>query len=101
MSAWKERVLEELAEPRVEFPAWTFPRALSLIEDAAWNRRMKPSDYAGRAALAFAVYDSEGEVTWDAITRLEPEMHDLRRRNLRLKRHFGRGFGSWEIASLR
>lgn len=99
--SWKESILEDLAEPRVEVRAWTFPRALSLIEDAAWNRRMKPQDFIGRAALAFAVYDSDGQVTMDSIGRLEPEMHDLRRRNLRLKRHFGRDFGDWEIVGLR
>ena len=98
---WKENIAADLAESKIEVRAWTYPRALSLIEDAAWNRRMKPEDYIGRAALAFAVHDSAGEVSWEAVTRLEPEIDDLRRRNLRRKRHFGHDFGQWEIGGLR
>lgn len=100
MSDWKQRVLEDMAEPRIEVRAWTFPRALTLIEDAAWNRRMRPEDFIGRSALAFAVADSHGEITWEAVTRLEPPMRDLRRKNLREKRHFGHDFGDWKIAGL-
>ena len=96
---WKEALLEDVAEPRVEVAAWTFPRALDAIETAAWNRRMRTEDFLGRAALAVAVLDND--LNWDAITRLEPPMQDLRRKNLLVKRHFGRDFGDWKIIGMR
>jgi hypothetical protein len=97
---WKEDILLDLPEPRTYLYAYTFPSALEQIRIAAFNRRMKEQDYIGRAAAAFAVYDSGGDLTWEALMRPEPVMYDGRRRNLPKKRHFGRDFGPWHIEEL-
>jgi hypothetical protein len=100
-SEWRADLLEDLPQARIEVRAQTFPNAYNIIKVAAFNRRMDPKDFIGRAALAFAVYDAAGNVTWKQATRLEPPMRDLRRHNLPKRRLFGEGFGSWEIESLR
>jgi hypothetical protein len=100
-SDWRADILEDLAQARIEVRAQTFPTAYDLIKVAAFNRRMDVRDYIGRAALAFAVYDARGEVSWKQMTRLEPPMRDLRRHNLPKRRLFGEGFGEWTIENLR
>lgn len=95
--AWRMDLLSDLPQPRMSAKFYTYGNAYELIKVAAFNRRMKTQDYVGRAALAMAVFDSKGEHTWKEMTRLEPEMWDLRRHNLPLKRKFGTDFGPWEI----
>jgi hypothetical protein len=99
-NTWRADVLSDFAQPRIETPAWTFPDALDLIEIAAYNRRMTVEDFIGRSALAFAVFDAAGDVSWKMATRLEPPMRDLRRHNMPLRRKFGRDFGDWQIQEL-
>jgi hypothetical protein len=98
---WKADLILDLPEARIQVKAHTFPNAYDLIKVAAFNRRMSVEEYIGRAALAFAVYDSNGDTTWRAATRREPPMKDLRRHNLPRRRLFGREFGKWEIRSLK
>ncbi len=91
----------QITESRLSAKFHTYPSALAEISDAAYNRRMTVRDYVGRAALSFAVYDSEGEVMWDEITELEPPMTDIVRLGFPRDRLRGRGHGSWQIARLR
>lgn len=91
----------QLPESRVSAKFHTYPSALAEISDAAFNRRMTVRDFVGRSALAFAVYDSEGEVMWDEISMMEPPMTDTVRLGFPRDRLRGRGHGSWQIARLR
>lgn len=97
---WRADVLASLPQARIQVRAQTFPDAYDLMKTAAFNRRMDIQDFIGRAALAVAVYDSAGEVSWAEITRIEPPMRDLRRHNLPKKRRFGHDFGPWEIGHM-
>jgi hypothetical protein len=92
---WRRDVLASLPEHKRAFRIVTFKSAQELIEEAAYNRRMFPEDYAGRAALAVAAYDLEK--TWALITKGEPPLRDIRRHNLPPKRLYGRNFGPWTI----
>jgi hypothetical protein len=98
---WKADILRDLPQARIQVKAHTFPNAYDLIKVAAYNRRMSVEEFIGRAALAVAVADTKGEVTWKQMTRLEPPMKDLRRHNLPRRRLFGRGFGPWEIEKMK
>ena len=97
VTGWRADLLNDLPQARIEARFYTFPDAYDLIKVAAYNRRMKAQDFVGRAALAVAVFDSDGEHTWREMTRQEPPMYDLRRHNLPLKRQFGANFGPWEV----
>ncbi len=97
---WRTDLLRDLPEKRMVAKYFTFESAYDLIKVAAYNRRITIEDFVGRSALAFAVYDSNGEISWREATRLEPNMADLRRHNLPMKRKFGADFGPWEIGSL-
>lgn len=97
---WRADLLTDLAQARIQVKALTFPDAYDLVKIAAFNRRMHVPEFIGRAALAIAVYDSQGEVTWAQMTRVEPAMRDLRRHNLPLKRKFGHDFGPWVIKEM-
>lgn len=98
---WRADILADLPDHRVKVHATTFESAYELISIAAHNRRMTVDEFIGRAALAFAVYDSEGDTSWLAATRREPGMNDKRRHGLPRKRMFGHGFGRWEIEGLK
>ena len=98
---WREDLISDLAEPRIRVNAHTFPTAYEQIKVAAYNRRMPVEEFIGRAALAFAVHDSEGELGWGLITRREPPIRDLRRKGLEPKRYRGKNFGKWKIGELK
>lgn len=97
----REQFADDMTEPRVSARFHTFPSALAEITDAAFNRRMHVRDFIGRAALAFAVYDSQGEVLWEEITEKEPPMGDLVRLGFPRDRLRGHGHGEWQIVRLR
>lgn len=97
----REQIAGQMPEKRVSARFHTFPSALSEISDAAYNRRMTVRDYVGRAALAFAVYDSDGEVLWDDIAELEPSVTDIVRPGFDRERLRGYGHGPWQIVRLR
>lgn len=97
----RDLIAEQLPEKRVSARFDTFPSALQEISDAAFNRRMLVRDYVGRAALAFAVYDSDGQVMWDEIMQKEPPMRDLVRLGFDRDRLRGQGHGEWKIVRLR
>jgi hypothetical protein len=97
----REEIEAQMVERRLSARFHTFPSALAEISDAAYNRRMTVRDFVGRAALAFAVYDSEGEVVWDEITEKEPNMTDLVRPGFDRDRLRGGGHGKWQIVRLR
>lgn len=97
---WRDAIITALPEDRIGRKFETFPSAMELIEVAAFNRRMRVEDFVGRAALAFAVYDSNGELTWEQATDKEPPMADLRRRAMARRRLRGRNFGPWTIEGL-
>lgn len=97
---WRERILNDLPSETVQITAYTYPEALELIRIASYNRRISLGDFIGRAALAFAVYDSAGEHTWEAVTDKEPPLADRTRRRLPKRRMRGRGFGPWKIGNL-
>jgi hypothetical protein len=97
----REQIEEQMPDPRVSVRVSTFQSAYSEIEDAAFNRRMITREYIGRAALAFAVYDSHGEVLWDEIMEKEPPISDLVLGGYRKERLRGRGHGDWQIVRLR
>lgn len=99
-SDWRERILNDLPEPSIDKSYMTYPSAYELIKIAAHNRRIPLGDYVGRAALAFAIYDSAGEHTWEQISEKEPPLADRRRRGLPKRRLRGRGFGRWKIGRL-
>lgn len=94
---WRERIVNDLPEGKVQVRAQTFESAWELIRIAAYNRRMRPEDFIGRAALAVALFDSDGEISWEDATRREPPLPDIRRRKLPPRRLRGRGFGPWKI----
>src|SRR5690606_5151725 len=94
------QILRDLPDPMIERVYHTYPTAYELIKTAAYNRRMRVGEYVGRAALAFAIHDSEGEHTWEEISEKEPPMADRRRRKLPPRRLRGRGFGKWKIGGL-
>jgi len=91
----------QMPEKRVSARFSTFPSALAEIEDAAFNRRMITAEYVGRAALAFAVYDSQGEVMWDEIMQKEPPLSNIVLGGYQKERLRGRGHGDWKIVRLR
>lgn len=95
----REAVAADMPEERVRLYAHSFPSAVSLIDVAAYNRRMKTSEYVGRAALSFAIHDSHGEDHWEDVTKNEPPMFSLLTRER--VRYRGHGFGPWEIVRLR
>lgn len=94
---WRDKILTDLPEDRVSVRASTFPTGLDLIKTAAYNRRMTVEDFIGRAALAVAVFDAEGDPTWQDATEKEPPLADLRRHGLPKRRLRGRNFGPWVI----
>jgi hypothetical protein len=97
----RQSVQDQMPEPRVSARYTTFRSAQEQIEDAAYNRRMITGEYVGRAALAFAVFDSGGEVDWAEITALEPPISDLVRGGYAKSRIRGREHGDWQIVRLR
>jgi len=97
----REAIAEQMPEKRLQSRFTTFPSAFSEIEDAAYNRRMTTREYVGRAALAFAVFDSQGEVLWQEITEKEPPISDLVMGGYAKSRLRGRGHGEWQIVRLR
>lgn len=97
---WRSNILRDLPDAPVVVKAATFPTALAVIEAAAYNRRMTVEDFIGRAALAVAVYDSDGSDTWDDIAEKEPPLRDIRLRKLPRRRLRGRGFGAWRITGM-
>lgn len=97
---WRDKIISALPEDRIGRKFETFPSAIELIETAAFNRRMRVEDYVGRAALAFAVHDSDGELTWEQAADKEPPMADLRRKGMARRRLRGRNFGPWTIEGL-
>jgi len=94
-------IQDQMVEPRIRTQFTTFPSALAEISDAAYNRRMTTREYVGRAALAFAVYDSQGEVSWEDITAGEPGMTNIVLGGHRKFRLRGREHGDWQIVRLR
>jgi len=97
----RQEIADQMPERRVSSQFSTFPSAFSEIKDAAFNRRLTPRDYVGRAAFAFAVFDSQGEVLWDEIMEKEPPIGDLLRQGFPKQRLRGRGHGEWQIVRLR
>jgi len=97
---WRDNIITALPEDRIGAKFETFPSALELIEIAAFNRRIRTPDFVGRAALAFAVYDSDGELTWRQAADKEPPMADLRLKTMPRRRLRGRNFGPWVIEGL-
>lgn len=97
----RQEIVEQMPEGRISSRFSTFPSALREIEDAAYNRRMITREYVGRAALAMAVFDSQGEIMWDEITELEPDISDLVKGGFAKARMRGRGHGEWHIKGLR
>jgi hypothetical protein len=100
LDGWREDLLSDLPQARVEAMYNSWPDAFDLIKVAAYNRRLYVPDFVGRAALAVAVFDSAGEHSWREMTRAEPPLRDLRRINLPMKRRFGEGFGPWDIKEM-
>ena len=90
-----------MPEERLRGRFYTFASALSEIKDAAYNRRMLYEDYVGRAALAFAVHDSQGEIMWDEIMQKEPKISNLTMGGYAKSRERGRAHGPWQIVRLR
>ena len=97
---WRANILRDLPDAPVTVRAATYPTALAVIEVAAYNRRMTVEDFIGRAALAVAVYDSDGSDTWEGISEKEPPLRDIRTRKLPRRRLRGRGFGAWRITGM-
>lgn len=97
----RQQIADQMPEKRISSRFHTFPTAFQEIEDAAFNRRMTTRDYVGRAALAFAVFDSQGELFWDDIMEKEPPIRDLVRLGFEPDRLRGEGHGKWQIARLR
>lgn len=97
---WRDNILSQLPEGSTSIKGQTFPTALEIIKAAAYNRRMTTEDFVGRAALAVAVHDFGGELTWEMATEKEPPLADLRRRGLAKRRLRGRGFGPWKIEGM-
>ncbi len=97
----RAEIAEQLPEPRVSARFYTFESAFEAIETAAYNRRMRTGDFVGRAALAFAVFDSDGDLTWAEATEKEPPMRDLLKLGFDRDRLRGGGHGKWQIARLR
>lgn len=97
----RAQVQAQMPEQRVRAQFTTFPSAWREIQDAAYNRRMIVREYVGRAALAFAVYDSQGEVRWEDITEDEPTISNIVLGGYQKSRLRGRGHGQWQIVRLR
>jgi len=97
----RQEIAEQMPEKRIQSRFTTIESAFREIEDAAYNRRMITREYVGRAALAFAVFDSEGQVRWEDITEKEPPISDLVRPGFPKDRLRGRGHGDWQIVRLR
>lgn len=97
----RQEIADQMPEKRLQSRFTTFESAYREIEDAAYNRRMTVREYVGRAALAFAVFDSQGEVMWEEITEKEPPISDLRRPGFPKDRLRGRGHGEWQIVRLK
>lgn len=97
----REAIAEQMPEKRVSARFSTFESAYREIQDAAFNRRMLTADYVGRAAAAFAVFDSAGEVMWDDLMEKEPPISDLVRGGYAKTRLRGTGHGEWAIRRLR
>lgn len=97
---WRANILRDMPEDPVTIKAATFPTALELITTAAYNRRMTVEDFIGRAALAVAVFDAEGDPTWEDAFEKEPPLRDLRRRGLPRRRLRGKNFGPWRIGGM-
>lgn len=97
---WRDNILNDLPEGPTTLKGQTFASALELIRVAAYNRRMTVEDFVGRAALAVAVHDHGGDMTWEKATEKEPPLADLRRRKLPKRRLRGRNFGPWKIEGM-
>lgn len=97
---WRDEIMNDL--PQTTERVWfrSYADALAIIRVAAYNRRMATPDFVARAALAVAIYDSDGELDWNKVSEKEPPMRDLRRRGLRLRRLRGNGFGPWKIKEM-
>lgn len=94
---WREKILADLPDEWVVLRCRTFTTAEAIIKTAAYNRRMNVEDFIGRAALAVAVHDAEGDPSWVEATEKEIPLTDLRRRGLPARRLRGHGFGPWVI----
>jgi len=97
----RAQIADQMPEKRLSSRFTTFESAFKEIEDAAYNRRMITREYVGRAALAFAVFDSQGEVLWEEITEREPAISDITLGGYQKKRLRGREHGEWQIVRLR
>lgn len=97
---WRDNILNDLPEGNTTIRGHSFPTALEIIRAAAYNRRMTVEDFVGRAALAVAVHDFAGDLTWEMATEKEPPLADLRRHKLPKRRLRGRNFGPWKIEGM-
>lgn len=97
----RAQIAEQMPERRIYGRFATFESAYKEIEDAAFNRRMITREYVGRAALAFAVFDSHGEVMWEEITEAEPAISNITLGGYQKERLRGREHGPWQIVRLR
>ena len=97
---WRDKIVRDLPEVSVRLEGRTFPSALELIRIAAYNRRMSVLDFVGRAALAVAIHDQQGDITWEDATDKEPPLPDLRRWRLPRRRLRGKNFGPWKIEGM-
>lgn len=97
---WRDNILNDLPEGPVPLRGASFPSAVEIIKVAAFNRRMGLEEFVGRAALAVAVHDMSGEISWAQATEKEPPLKDLRRRKLPRRRLRGKGFGPWQIEGM-
>jgi len=97
---WRDEIMNDLPQTTENLWCRSYADALEVIRIAAYNRRMHVADFVARAALAVAVYDSQGELDYHKISEKEPAMRDLRRRGMRLRRLRGNGFGPWIIKEM-
>lgn len=94
---WREKIIADLPEEPVRLEGRSYPSAVELIRIAAYNRRISVLDFVGRAALAVAIHDQQGDITWEDATEKEPPLPDLRRWRLPRRRLRGKSFGPWKI----
>lgn len=98
MTDWRADIIRSLADEKRMIRMVTFDSALELIDQAAYNRRMSRYEFCGRASLAVAAFDADEP--WYAVTKKEPPLHDLRRREMPARRKYGRDFGPWQITGM-
>lgn len=97
---WRANILRDLPDGPVQIRGESYDSAWELIKIAAYNRRMHVRDFIARAALAVAVYDSDGEISWEDATDKEPPLADLRLNQIPRRRLRGKGFGPWKIRGM-